>query len=258
MFCTSSTLSSPLAHVCVEDCLVAHDPGRCVLGNLPAVVDDHHSVCQFHGKIEVVVDKEDGLARLFQIADYLKKLWQGIGEDPGCGLVKQEELRAGPEGAGNFQESALAVRKVFRLRVPLLFESDHLQKFDGLGPIFLLLPPHRLGPEERRPQGFALFEFQPKEQVVEHRHLGEKPDILEGSANAEVENLIRRQAGDLSILEKDPPAGWPVEASDQIEGHCLPRAVGTDERRNTPGLHSKGEIVHRSHAVKVLGQPLRP
>ena len=116
------------------------------------------------------------------------------------------------------------------------------------------------------------------EQVLEHRHALEQPDVLEGARDAglagdlvvghaleQKELAVRRRrvpaarTGDgRDVLrrrdavagEREPPLGRLVEAGDAIEDGRLAGAVRADQRGDVAASDRKAEGVHRDEAAE--------
>ena len=70
--------------------------------------------------------------------------------------------------------------------------------------------------------------------VVEHAHVREQLDVLEGAGDAEPGDRARRQAGDVLAAEADAALA-AVDAADAVEGAGLAGAVGADQREQLAG-----------------------
>ena len=115
--------------------------------------------------------------------------------------------------------------------------------------------------------------------VVKHRHALPQADILKGTGNAHLGNMIRCRGqsmvgrihggvfpfvqlrhlspgmvADIRLVVKQHLAvGRLVNPGDDVEGRGLPGAVGADEGHNLPFVHLQGEVIDRHHTAKLHG-----
>ncbi len=73
-----------------------------------AVVDEVGAVHEFQGFADVVVGDEDAEAAFAEAADNFLDFIDGDGIDAAEGFVEEEKLRAGDEGAGDFEAALFA------------------------------------------------------------------------------------------------------------------------------------------------------
>jgi hypothetical protein len=85
--------------------------------------------------------------------------------------------------------------------------------------------------EQRVPQLFAGLARRHHHQVLAHRHRAEFMRDLEGAQQALVEQLVRRQAGDVLAVHEDLAAGRRQPPGDHVEQRGLARAVRADQAR---------------------------
>ncbi len=130
--------------------------------------------------------------------------------------------------------------------------DDPLDHFTVTGflPIRLADPQHRC----RRPVSDVLVAAQ--HQVVEHRHLREQLDVLEGAGDPQVGDAIRAHPEEVLAHEPDRPLLGVIHARDAVEDRGLAGAVGTDDGEQLPGLDREAHVVDGGDAGKRQGHVL--
>jgi hypothetical protein len=93
-----------------------------------------------------------------------------------------------------------------------------------------------------------------EEQVVEDGHATEQRDVLEGSGDAELGDLARRQLGHVAALEDDAAGIGMIEAADHVEHRGLAGAVGPDDREDLALLSFERDTGDSLDAAKRLGR----
>ena len=135
-----------------DDLLVLLDVLRDAAGDELAVVEAVHLVGDVHDQIDVVLDQEDGHARIpdrldprYQVLPLARVHTRGR-------LVKQQELGLRCQSAGDLDQTLLTVREAGGGQHGLVFEAHQLQRIHGprAGP--LLFPPLRRAIPDRRPR----------------------------------------------------------------------------------------------------------
>jgi hypothetical protein len=92
----------------------------------------------------------------------------------------------------------------------------------------------------------------PDDDVVEHGHLRQRPDLLPRTRHPELADAIRREAGDGPAVEEDLPSRRRVEAGDAVEQRRLPCAVRPDEAEDRALFHREGHVRVRGEAAEEL------
>ena len=92
------------------------------------------------------------------------------------------------------------------------------------------------------------------DDIVQHAHALERPDDLERPPHAPAADLVRFQAGNPFVLEKDVPAGRLVEAVHDVEDRGLARAVRPDEPMYRAPLDVQVELAQGDEAPVALGE----
>ena len=95
------------------------------------------------------------------------------------------------------------------------------------------------------------------EHVLDRRHLVEEADVLEGAADAVLDDLVGRQAGELVPVEHDAPGRGHVHTREHVEERRLAGSVRPDERDDRPAWDREVDIVRRHEPTELLADALR-
>jgi hypothetical protein len=98
-----------------------------------------------------------------------------------------------------------------------------------------------------------------RHEVVQHGHVAEELDVLEGAGDPEPRDLVRAHARDLMLAVVDVgdvPALGVVQAADAVEQAGLACAVGPDDGQDLALAHLQVDIQECGHAAEVKLQPL--
>src|SRR6516162_8318795 len=94
------------------------------------------------------------------------------------------------------------------------------------------------------------------ERVLQERHVGEKPQVLEGARDAPLDNLVRLQSSNVFAREQDAAAARFNQASDEIEKRRLAGAVRPNDRHDRTWHDAEINAVHGLDAAERLRQAL--
>src|SRR3954454_15856172 len=170
--------------------------------------------------------------------------------EPAGRFVQQQQLRLRREGASQLDPLAGAERQARRRagRHWLKIEQAK-QRPGGLGQRRLVAP--RPG----QPQGVA-DEIAPAAcvaadaDVVEHRLRREQRQVLEGAADADLGDTMRRPVDDRAAFKQNIAAVRRVEAADAVEQRRLAGAVRADQPEDLPRLDREGDTVEGDDAAE--------
>ncbi|MPN37712.1 hypothetical protein SDC9_185232 [bioreactor metagenome] len=126
-----------------------------------------------------------------------------------------------------------------------------MQRF-FMGPLFFL--PIAGQAQDGLPQGVARSIVQPNLHVVFHRKGFKKPDVLEGSGNAHLIELVGLFARRILAIQQDGAAGRGIYVGDQVKHSGFARTVGTNQAGNFRATDGKVEIVHGAQTAEINAQ----
>src|SRR5713226_3487307 len=193
----------------------AHGIGH-ALGNLAAVVQDHHAIGDIHHHAHVVLDQRDGGPELVVHVEHeAAHVFLLLDVHPGHGLVEKEELGLGGEGAGQLHPLLEPVGQPARRR---LANGLDLQEVDDAldgGPVRELLTTGRT----------------PVNGVQQ-----------EGARNAELGDFERLEVGPVLAVEDDAAPLGMVEAADDVQERGLARSVGPDDGDDLSPLDVEADV----------------
>src|SRR3569833_3250491 len=238
----------------LDDPRIVLDLGGQTLRDLLAEVEHGDPVADAHDQAHVVLDQQDGTAR---VADLLAALLESLllgGVHPRRGLVEQQQLRIRGQRAGDLQPPLVTVRQVLRRLVDPSADADELHQLLGLGPALALLFVVPGKPQRRAGQPGAVVRVRADEDVLQRRHVVELPDVLERPCDTELGHLEALVAVDTGTVEDHLALGRPVHPGDDIEDGRLPRAVRTDQSEDLALVDPQLETVDRDDAAEAHRQ----
>jgi hypothetical protein len=176
--------------------------------------------------------------------------------EPGAGLVQQEQPRPAGQRPAHLDQALLAVGQERGEPVRAAFEPEPREDLPGALSEPLLLFPHPPRAERAaRPAGPAA-PVAAHEDVLEHRHVAEEPDELEGARDAARGDRVRPPQRQGLALEEDASSRRLDHARDHVEDGRLPGAVGPDQRLDLPGLDGEVHGANGREAAELLAEPL--
>ena len=175
---------------------------------------------------------------------------------PGGGLVEEQEVRAGRQGAGDFKAPLRPVGQARRLFVHVGIEREAVDEALRLLADFLFLAPCAGQAEDGHPPLAFAADLTADHDVFQRGFVAEEPDVLEGPGHARPADPVRREALHAVALEQDVAFLGVVEAADDVEGRGLARAVGADEPGDGPRGDPHGQVVDRRDPAEAHGHVL--
>src|SRR4051794_26926762 len=91
------------------------------------------------------------------------------------------------------------------------------------------------------------------QQVLQQSRVGEQLYVLECTRDAQPSDAIRRDIGDILVLEEQPAGCRRIDAADQVEDGRLASAVRANDGEDLAGLHIEAHRVDRSNPAKADG-----
>ena len=171
-------------------------------------------------------------------------------------LVEQQQRGLGGQGAGQLQPALIAVRQIARDLVGLGGEAHAVQQRVAALPEPTLHLVEARPVAERVPDAERHAGVHADQHVLDGRHVGEEPDVLERAAHAERGDLIRAQTDQRVAAEGDRPALGRVEAGEHVEEGRLAGAVGPDDRGDA-AVEGVVHAVDGDEAAEALGDVAR-
>src|SRR5213594_283190 len=117
-----------------------------------------------------------------------------------------------------------------------------------------LLAPHPRQAQRVAEEVAARATVDADHHVLEHGERREQREVLEGAADAEVGDAVRRQRQQRAVAEADVPPLWRVEPAQAVEQRRLAGAVGADEPDDLALGHVEGDAVERDDASEADGE----
>jgi hypothetical protein len=178
------------------------------------------------------LDEGDGLAGL-------------AGRHARGGLVEEEDLRLQGQRDTELELLLAAVREEARFLVGMVQEADRAED----GRCLVLVQAGDV--LEQAPAAAAMRDVR-RLHVLEDGEAREDVGALEGATHAEPAEIVRRDAGDVAVLEDHLARVGPEMAGDEVEERRLARAVRPDDRADRARRHREAHPAHRQEAVEAL------
>ena len=230
-----------------SDCTVR----RRALGELAAEIQRDHVVGDRHHEPHVMFDQQHGhLALVADAADQVAQHVDLLVVEAAGGLVQQQYLRFGGERARQFDALLGAERQAGNRGMGDVFEVEIAEDFVN-AVVDRGLAAANPGQFQRVADDVAIGAGMGADpDVVEHRKIGEQSDVLEGAADADFGDPVRRPRQDALALHQDVAGARLVEPAQAVEERGLAGAVRPDQAEDLALFHVERYAVQRNDAAE--------
>lgn len=250
-----------LPEVCLDDVGVLGDFPGCSLGDHLSVIQYENLVRYAHDQLHIMFDEQDGDALLVpDPGDEMVELTGFLGVHAGCGFVEQEQERLGGHGPGYLEASLSTVGKLLGKLVHIFLQAHLLEHpIRGIN-YFPLFPAGRLVPEDGPCDTRSCPAMPGHHHVLQHGHLLEKPDVLEGARQAvpcddirlEPVEPVRRLARG---VDDHVALCRLIHAGDTVEECRLAGAVGPYQGHDLALVHLKADVIKGAQTPEIHNEP---
>ena len=210
-----------------------------------------------------MLDQNDGHPPVAHPADQRVEVLGLTDVHPRRRLVQQQQPWLHRQRPAELQQALLAIRQIRRHGVALAGEADEFEGLQRPAAHLGLLPrlaeravQRRL--QERPPERRVCAPVLAEHHVLEHGHVAEQADVLEGPGDPERRAPVRPEPPERSLQEADFPGIGRHHPGEQIEQRRLAGPVGADDRVYAPLPHRDIDIAQRMETAEPLGQADRP
>jgi hypothetical protein len=91
------------------------------------------------------------------------------------------------------------------------------------------------------------------ENVLQGRQVGEEADVLIGSGNPQPDNLIRQEANEGGVVEKDFSNLGTIKACHTVEKGGFPGSIGSNDTVDAMLFNFKVEIIDSKKTAEPFG-----
>ena len=200
-----------------------------------------------------MLDDQNRNAHIPDIADDFVQCNLLCGVHAGCGLIQQQHLRLCGQSAGNLDQSLLAIGQGTRGQVLFVGHAHHFQAADAFLPGSLLLTTHGGGVEQGAEQSIGDPAVLADHDIVQHTHTQKQVDLLVGSGDAGLTELVAPAVGNLLALKIDMTLRGLLYTVDGVEQRGFTGTVWADQTGDLPGLYMDGDVVYRNDTAKPDG-----
>ena len=213
-------------------------------------------MAQVHDDVHVVLDEEQIDAAVIDLAQDIHKLAALTRVQARGGLVEQDELRRRHQRAAKLADLLAAIGQIVDGLVAQMIHADGVEHLARLlaQDAFLAVAAAQVDDEAEHVVGNILLAAH--HHVLQHRHGGKQFDILERSADARLDGLKGRLAGQQRIAEPDLAGRRRNDRVDEVQRRGLAGAVRADEGVDFALLHVNGEVIDRNKALEALDEML--
>src|SRR3990170_363249 len=223
-----------------------------VLGDFLPVAEHHDLIRDVHDERHVVLHEQDGDPPVADLGDPLAHVDRFPHVQSGHGLIEQEELRLAGERPAQLDDALLPVGQARRFRLRAVGDAEKFQDLEAPVPDSPLLAPREGEVQHAGEEPRPAVDMPADHDVLQDRHLGEEPDMLERARHPESSDLEGLQALDRRPVEQDPAAVGRQDPGDQVEERRLARAVRPDQRLDRPARDVEGTPSHGLEAAEAL------
>ena len=172
----------------------------------------------------------------------------------GGGFIENDQRGVGGERPGNFKNALLAQRQVAGKVMGIGAEPDPFELKPCLETGAALFG--AIEPCDASEDPGAGAQIGSEQHIVEKRHAGPDPHMLEGTRDPGSGNTQRPDTGDI-FSEKHDRAGVARERTgDQVENGALAGAVWTDKADDFAGSDFEPHLTDGFEAAKAFGEAL--
>ena len=196
------------------------------------------------GDAEAVPDGVDALQQLRRLG----------GVHTGGRLIQKQQLHVGGQCPCDLQLSLLTIGQTGGQHLGLVLQMADSQQLHGLFRNGLLRLPELSGAEGGVEK--VVFDVLGKggSDVVDHAHLLEQADVLEGTGHARRHKLMGLLSVERYAVEQYRALGGRIHAGEQVEHRGLARAVGADQAQQLALIDPDVEIVDGFQAAEADAQ----
>src|SRR5882672_8547216 len=205
----ASPPSAADAEVSGHDAAVAAQPLARPFEHHRAVVDDIHPVGELQRHLRVLLDQQHAYALALQLADGVHDGADDHGREALRGLVEQQQVRPGHEGAGDGQHLLLAAREQPSLALQAIAQGREALE-------------HRV---HRPARAFARGD----REVLARGEVRKNPASLRHQGDAQARDAVRGEAGDVAPLVADFARARRREAGDRAQRGGFSGAIAAEE-----------------------------
>src|SRR5690242_6014228 len=230
---------SVIAEKDLDDALVVDRVGHDALEDLLAGIHDDDAIGDLVDEAHEVLDDEERDTFRRQLAQALGDAAELGRVEAGGELVDEQQAGAGGERARQVEHLLLRAVELAGAAVGQGLQVERGQQIVDIYPAL----------------GIAAIGVGDLD-ILAHRQRQERLRHLEGAADADMDEAVRRQAPDRVILETDAPAIGRVEAGDDVAVGGLARAVEADEAQDLARFQIEAQAVEGMEAAEALHQAL--
>ena len=156
--------------------------------------------------------------------------------EPARGLVHEEQLGLGREGAGRLHPLERGEGQARRRHMGDRLQAHETDRLQGGFPVGPLLPQYARPPEGTGEEAAPRPAMGPDHHVVQHRHGAEERQVLEGTPDAQPRDVVGLGLQEIVLLKGDGACRGLIEPAQAVEQGGLTGAIRADEAHDLARL----------------------
>ena len=225
-------------------------------GDLFAVIEHGYPVAGVHDDLQDMLDDDHGQAEaLFQRHHDPHDVVDIDRRQAGRGFIQKEEFRPHCDRPIQRQQPPLTDRHFRRRNMCKIRQPDQFQDVHHFVHDALLFRGNMSCAEEARESAVPNMAMVTDPQIVEHTHLGEHPEQLEGARHAGFRDPVRLPVSDVIAVKDDRACVYRVDSAQQVEECAFAGSVRTDDGAHFPLFKLEIHVLDRVETAKMLVQP---
>ncbi|MCY1226722.1 hypothetical protein D9M72_389680 [compost metagenome] len=203
-----------------------------------------------------MLDQQHAHALALELAQELGQRLLLLVAQARCRLVEQQQRRVAAQCTRDFKNPLLAQREAAGFHIHAIGQAHAFKlalRFEQQLLFLGLVHAQDRGRDAALGAEIAA-QVRADGHVLQHRHGRQQVHVLEGAADAALDDLARRQARDHFTAVTHLPARHRQHARHQVEGGGLAGTIGTDQPDDLARAHLEADIVHRHQPAKLLAR----
>ena len=177
-----------------------------------------------------------------------------VGVHAGGGLIQQQQLGFGGQGARDLEPALQAIGQILGGHICIGAAQAHeFEQIQGLGMRLGFFLHGRLGVEDLAQQVGVQADMLADQHILDGGHIGEQANVLERAGDPQGRHLERLEPGDVMAVEDQLAGRDRIDAGHAVEEGGLAGAVRTDEAGDHAFFDDEIHVVDGGQAAERLG-----
>ena len=174
-----------------------------------------------------------------------------------CRLIQKQQLWLGCQGTGNLQTALSTIRQIFGLFISMTIQLEDFQQFHAFFLNLLFLRKISAYPKNSFCQTIFYMGMKGNLNIIQHRQLRKKTNILESTGNASLSNLIRLLPYNALASKFNIASGRLINPGNQIESRGFASTIRTNQANKLTLINIEIKIRNSLQTAKYNGDIFR-